>query len=112
MCIRDRFAAEVAHLQAEIAETKRDLAAAKVAEREAGAPARAMREQLLDLTKQLALLDRAAGLAANEVGRCRSDLATLENRLQKLVDDQAGRAQIATAPVMHSLWHARPPAPR
>ena len=104
------FAAEVAHLQAEIAEVKDHLAEAKVAEREAAAPARAMREKILDLQKELALLDRAAGMAANEVGRCRSDLAILENRLQKLVDDQAGRAYIAQAPVMHSLWHM--PAPK
>lgn len=106
------FAAEVATLQADIVRARLDLEAAKVAERQAGIPGQELRAQLLDVQRRIRLTDRDHGLAANHLDACRTDLRRLEERLEALVAEQSHRAQVAVAPVMHSLWHARPPQPR
>ena len=87
------YRAERVHLQEEIAQRKLDIPALKIAALEAAAPARAMRENILSLQKELPLLDRVADIAEKELKREKEDLAALEARLQALIDKQTNFAE-------------------
>ena len=104
------FAAEVEDLRRQIAETRAELVAAKSILQQEGARTMELQEAVREAQKQLEVQRRASGLAKNGVDSAKEELRRLENKLETIIARQAYAADIeAYAPVVHSLWHARPP---
>ena len=105
------FAAEVQALQAQIVAVRAEIAEVKAAEKQEGAKTMALQEAVREAQRQLDVQRRASGLAKNATESAREELRRLEVQLEDVVTRQAYAADVlANAPVMHSLWHARPPA--
>lgn len=104
------FAAKVSDLQQRIAAKKAELIEDKAAVQVEGAKSRALQDEERDLRRRIALQARESGLAQSALEQTKADLRQLEIELEQVVAEQAYSADVlARAPVMHSLWHARPP---
>ena len=105
-------AARLAQIPAEIATLEAEYAASKVETDTLRSAVVAAEQAVLAAQRAHQVALRNAGNAVNEREGLQSEIRQLRDERERLIAEQTGFAETQRAPIMRSLWHARPPAPR
>ena len=105
-------AARLAQIPGEIAALEAEYIATKVDTDTLRAAVVAAEQAVLSAQRAHQVALRNAGMAVNEREGLQSAIRQLRDERERLIAEQTGFAETQRAPIMRSLWHARPPAPR